>query len=77
MQKKIKCTATARVQTPRQANMHLQANVPLSQACSSVNLSFKGGKACVTSHCRGTFKEEAISEEAHTIKPTAASQRPC
>ena len=48
MQKNIKCTATARVQTPGQATMHLQANVPLSQASSSVNLSFNGGKACVT-----------------------------
>ena len=69
MQKKIKCTATTRVQTPGQANMHLQANVPLSQASSSVNLSFKGGKACVT-----VTTEEPLRKKQSVKKRTQPSQ---
>ena len=69
MQKKIKCTATTRVQTPRQATMHLQANVPLSQASSSVNLSFKGGKACVT-----VTDEEPPRKKQSVKKRTQPSQ---
>ena len=69
MQKKIKCTATTRVQTPGQANMHLQANVPLSQASSSVNLSFKGGKACAT-----VTAEEPPRKKQSVKKHTQPSQ---
>ena len=69
MQKKIKCTATARVQTPGQATMHLEANVPLSQVSSSVNLSFKGGKACVT-----VTTEEPPRKKQSVKKRTQPSQ---
>ena len=69
MQKKIKCTATTRVQTPGQTNMHLQASVPLSQTSSSVNLSFKGGKACVT-----VTDEEPPRKKQSVKKRTQPSQ---